>query len=87
VAGSESYRAFQSTESAGGGPLNLDGDAARDQRYRDLRSGFILDGFRYKSDQRRWLFSASADHVGYRDQQYLVRFVQAGKAKASFEVE
>src|SRR5262245_5088758 len=69
----------------GGGLLNLVGDAARDQRYRDLRSGFVLDGFRYKSDQRRWLFGANADHVGYRDQQYLVKFVQAGKARASFE--
>jgi hypothetical protein len=73
------------TVDLGGGILNLVGDPARDQRYRDLRSGFIVDGFRYKSDQRRWLFSASADRVGYRDQQYSARFVQAGKAKASFE--
>jgi len=69
----------------GGGVLNLSGDPARDQRYRDLRSGFVLDGFRYKSDQRNWLFAASADRVGYRDQQYLARFVRAGKIKASFE--
>src|SRR5262245_21971540 len=29
----------------GGGLLNLVGDAARDQRYRDLRSGFVMDCF------------------------------------------
>lgn len=65
--------------------FDVTGDSARDQRYRDLRSGPTLDRFRYTWDRRTRLFSASADHVGYRDQHYFARFMEAGKAKASFD--
>src|SRR5437016_13213141 len=69
----------------GGRFFDIAGDRARDQRYRDLRSGPTFDRLRYTSDQRNWFFNASADHVGYRDQRYLARFADVGKAKLSFE--
>ena len=69
----------------GGRFFDITGDPARDQRYRDLRSGPTVDRFRYLWDRKTRLFSASADHVGYRDQHYFARFLEAGKIKSSFD--
>ena len=52
----------------GGRLFSVSDDPARDQRYRDLRSGPVVDRFRYTNDQKLWVFAAGADHVGYRDQ-------------------
>jgi len=46
------------------------GDPARNQRYRDLREGPTVDRMRYSHDNKKWVFTAEGDHVGYRDQRY-----------------
>jgi len=61
------------------------GDPARNQRYRDLRDGPTVDRLRYTHDDKKWVFSAGADHLGYRDQRYFGELRQAGKFKLSFE--
>lgn len=62
----------------------IDGDAARFQRYRDLRDGASADLFRFTRDEGRWFAKAGADHVGRRDQRYFMTFGQPGRLKASF---
>jgi MtrB/PioB family decaheme-associated outer membrane protein len=68
----------------GGQFTTVDGDEARYQRYRDLRSGALLDGFRYFNTKNDWTFVATATHVGYRDQRYEVNARRPGKLKMSF---
>jgi MtrB/PioB family decaheme-associated outer membrane protein len=60
-------------------------DRARYQRYRDLRNRPFIDGFRWgtQTDQKFW--DIRANHVGYRDQQYLANYNDYGKLRASFE--
>jgi MtrB/PioB family decaheme-associated outer membrane protein len=60
------------------------GDQARYERYRDLRSGGLLDGFKYFRERNGWAFAATANHVGYRDQKYTVNADRAGRVKMSF---
>src|SRR3984893_8665097 len=69
----------------GGRLFDISGDAARDQRYRDLRSGPTVDRARYARDDGAWRFDAGADHAGYRDQRYFADYRNGGKVKASFE--
>jgi MtrB/PioB family decaheme-associated outer membrane protein len=69
----------------GGRLFDISGDAARDQRYRDLRSGPTVDRARYVRDDGAWRFEAGADHAGYRDQRYFADYRNGGKVKASFE--
>lgn len=64
---------------------SISGDAARLQKYRDLRNGPTLDRARYQTSRQRWEFKASLDHAGYRDQRYTAGFNQYGKLKASFQ--
>jgi MtrB/PioB family decaheme-associated outer membrane protein len=59
-------------------------DAARYQRYRDLRDGATLDFFRYLKEGSGWQFDAAAHHVGYRDQRAAATFERFGKVKAAF---
>ncbi len=55
------------------------GDAARYERYRDLRSGMASRiHFGKTTDQYMW--NATAENVGYNDQQYSVNYT-GGKAK------
>ena len=63
---------------------SIDGDAARFQRYRDLRDGPTANLFRFTRDEGRWFVKAGADHVGRRDQKYFLTFGQPGRVKASF---
>jgi MtrB/PioB family decaheme-associated outer membrane protein len=63
---------------------DITGDAARFQRYRDLRDGGYVDQFKFKKDSDTWLFNAGATNVGYRDQSYRAQFENFGKLKASF---
>ena len=49
---------------------DVSGDAARFQRFRDLRDGGYVDQFKMKKDSATWLFKAAANNVGYRDQRY-----------------
>lgn len=60
-------------------------DEARYQRFRDLRTGPFVDGFRFGRENEHWSFDARADHVGYRDQRYVANFNHFGKVKASVE--
>ena len=60
------------------------GDEARYNRLRDLRDGGYINRFRLANETERFAFKASANNVGYRDQQYLVNAESIGKVKASF---
>ena len=62
---------------------SITGDAARYQRFRDLRDGGYVDRFRYAKETDAWGFRASAGNVGYRDQRYSAQFESAGKLKIS----
>lgn len=61
------------------------GDEARFQRYRDLRDGGYVDRFKFTKDGETWLFKASANNVGYRDQRYTARFDDYGTLKVAFD--
>jgi MtrB/PioB family decaheme-associated outer membrane protein len=60
-----------------------DSDRARFQRYRDLRNGPTIQGFRYGSVNEQRAFSVQGDHVGYRDQHYAGSYNDFGKIKLS----
>ncbi len=60
-------------------------DEARYQRFRDLRNGPFIDGFRFGNATDQRLFDVRAEHVGYRDQRYSANYNHYGKVKASFE--
>jgi MtrB/PioB family decaheme-associated outer membrane protein len=64
---------------------SLTGDEARYNRFRDLRDGAFLDGFRLQKETATWFFRGEANNVGYRDQRYFGGFESIGKLKASFE--
>jgi MtrB/PioB family decaheme-associated outer membrane protein len=49
------------------------GDEARYERYRDLRSG-VFSRVTFGKDTDHAMFGALAEHVGYRDQRYLVNY-------------
>jgi MtrB/PioB family decaheme-associated outer membrane protein len=57
----------------GGLFTTTDGDEARFERYRDTRDG-LYSNLKVNRETDAWLFDASASHIGYRDQQYGVRF-------------
>jgi MtrB/PioB family decaheme-associated outer membrane protein len=61
------------------------GDAARFQRYRDLRDGAYVDQFKVKKDSDTWLFNATANNVGYRDQRYTASFEDFGRVLVNFD--
>lgn len=63
---------------------NVDGDAARFERYRDLGDGLFLEGFHLGRDTGRWLLDVDGQHVGRRDQRFVGSAVAPGKLKASF---
>jgi MtrB/PioB family decaheme-associated outer membrane protein len=62
-----------------------DSDEARYQRYRDLRNGPFVEGFRWGRETDGAAWNIRANHVGYRDQQYIANYNNFGKLKASFE--
>lgn len=55
------------------------GDAARYERYRDLRQG-VFSQIVFGKDTDQSMFSARADNVGYRDQRYAAAY-RDGKSK------
>lgn len=69
----------------GGRLTNLTGEPSRFQRFRDFRNGPTVERFRYQTDRSTWLFSAAADHVGYRDQRFTAAINRFGRLKASVE--
>ena len=68
----------------GGQFTNTSGDEGRYERYKDLRSGALLDAFKYNRAKDAWQFDMTATHVGYRDQRYQAQFWAYGKAKINF---
>jgi MtrB/PioB family decaheme-associated outer membrane protein len=64
---------------------SIDDDAARFQRFRDLRDGATLDSFRWAREEQTWIFNAEASNLGYRDQRLFAGFNKLGAVKASFE--
>jgi len=65
----------------GGRFTDVNGDPARFQRYQDLRDGATLTDFRFarEGSQGNWLFHATADNVGYRDQRYSAQYERTGR--------
>src|SRR5688500_12682858 len=58
---------FTGTIDVGGQFTGTDGDEARFERYRDSRSGAFTN-LNINRQTDRYLFSAGASHIGYRDQ-------------------
>jgi MtrB/PioB family decaheme-associated outer membrane protein len=63
---------------------DMDGDAARFQRYQDLRDQGASFEFRLDRDIHDWLLRANARNVGYRDQRF---FVGASSPKLTLAFE
>jgi MtrB/PioB family decaheme-associated outer membrane protein len=63
---------------------NVDGDAARFERYRDLGNGLFLERAQLDREANGWLFSLDGQHVGRRDQRFSADAVDPGRVKASF---
>src|SRR4029453_8492492 len=63
---------------------NLNGDAARYERYRALGSGLFLEGVRVGRQRSGWLLSFSADHVGWSDQRFVGNAERLGTFKSWF---
>src|SRR6478736_1685601 len=65
----------------GGRFTDVNGDPARFQRYQDLRDGATLTDFRFArtGSSDNWLFRATADNVGYRDQRYSALYERTGR--------
>jgi MtrB/PioB family decaheme-associated outer membrane protein len=61
---------------------SVTGDAARWQRYRDLRDGPTINRFDWRRENDTWWLAASADHIGYRDQRYQFEFARPGRVQA-----
>jgi MtrB/PioB family decaheme-associated outer membrane protein len=64
---------------------DVSGDEARFYRYRDLRTGPVLQGFRFTNENDTRLWRVEADHVGYRDQRFSGNVERFGKFKGWFE--
>lgn len=64
---------------------DVDGDEARFNRYRDLRTGPVLQGFRFTNENDSRLWRVEADNVGYRDQRFSANVEQFGRFKGFFE--
>lgn len=80
------------TQTYGAGSLDLglrftdiSGDEARFQRFRDLGNGGFIERFRFQREGDRWLFDASADHVGRLDQRISGAFHHNGRLQIRFQ--
>jgi MtrB/PioB family decaheme-associated outer membrane protein len=68
----------------GGQFSTIDGDEARYQKYKDMRSSALLDAFKYTRGTDDWVFNVTATHVGYRDQRYVASFRNFQRARITF---
>ena len=62
----------------------VEGDAARFQRYRDLRSGVYANGGVAGRRTQDWTFEAQAWNIGYRDQRYQLDVQRVGRLTGTF---
>jgi MtrB/PioB family decaheme-associated outer membrane protein len=69
----------------GGHFSDIKGDAARFQRYRDLRDGPLVDNFLFNRRGETWTLNAAATKMGYRDQQFSGEYRLVGKLRAQFD--
>ncbi len=60
---------------------SIDGDEARFERYRDLRSG-VVAGVSAKTEDAESMLRFNAANIGYHDQQYIADYNKYGKVKA-----
>jgi MtrB/PioB family decaheme-associated outer membrane protein len=63
---------------------SIDGDEARAQRYRDLRSGIYGTNAVFGRRTADWIVEGQAWNIGYRDQRYQVDLDRVGRLSASF---
>jgi MtrB/PioB family decaheme-associated outer membrane protein len=68
----------------GGRATAIDGDEARAQRYRDLRSGLYANNAIVGRRTADWSLEAQAWNIGYRDQRYQLDVQRVGRLTASF---
>jgi MtrB/PioB family decaheme-associated outer membrane protein len=68
----------------GGRITEVDGDQARYQRYRDLRSGVYATNMLIGRRTAEWNIEAQAWNVGYNDQKYQIDMQRVGRLTASF---
>jgi MtrB/PioB family decaheme-associated outer membrane protein len=68
----------------GGRITHVDGDAARFQRYRDLRGGIYGDNMLAGRRNEDWNIEFQGWNVGYRDQRYQVDLQRVGRLSATF---
>jgi MtrB/PioB family decaheme-associated outer membrane protein len=64
---------------------DVDGDAARFERYRDMGDGLALERVRLdRATNNGWLLDFSGDHVGRRDQRFRAAAADPGRFRATF---
>ena len=65
----------------GGRIASVSGDPARWQRYHDSRDGVHVTDARYSREDPagNWLFRATADNLGWRDQRYSANYERTGR--------
>jgi MtrB/PioB family decaheme-associated outer membrane protein len=68
----------------GGRATTIDGDEARAQRYRDLRSGVYANNAIAGRRTQDYMIEAQAWNIGYRDQRYQLEVQRVGRLRASF---
>jgi MtrB/PioB family decaheme-associated outer membrane protein len=64
---------------------SVKGDAARYNRFRDVRDGLFLERFRFEKETPLWFFNANAKNLGYRDQQFAASYENIGKLTVDFD--
>ena len=84
IARSEFSGKWYGTVDFGGRVTSIDGDEARAQRYRDLRSGPFANNLVVGRRTADWSLEAQAWNMGYRDQRYQVELQRPGRLSASF---
>ena len=65
----------------------VDGDQARFQRYRDLRSGLYGTNALAGRRTQDWTLEAQAWNIGYRDQRYQLDFQRVGRLTGFFQYD
>jgi hypothetical protein len=68
----------------GGRFTDVDGDAARYERYRDLRDGPFARDVSFFRRGEEWTLDARANNIGYRDQRYVANYRNVGKLQVDF---
>jgi MtrB/PioB family decaheme-associated outer membrane protein len=84
VGRSEFTGKWYGTVDFGGRATTIDGDEARAQRYRDLRSGLFANNAIVGRRTQDWTFEGQAWNIGYRDQRYQLDVQRPGRMTATF---